>query len=295
MPAELKVYCPKAGLLLHALDWHGSADALPIVWLHGWLDNAASFTPLIPLLAHQGRSLALDFPGHGHSSWLGPHQPYQLWESPFIIKECLDLAIGKGKPYLLAGHSMGAAIAPLLAGIDSDPDSEGGCRGLILLDGCGPFYATDDIRERLILYRQGLHRLTRRSSPPVYPTLASAVDARLRHSDMTEEAARLIVTRGTRTTATGCVFRHDPRLKLPTAQRFGKAQVESFFRRIHCPVLLISASAGLIEQDAVAARSALVADWTTEVIPGGHHCHMDSPAAAAAVINSWLKSSLTSS
>lgn len=287
-PAELKVYCPKAALTLHAIDWQGGGDELPIVWLHGWLDNAASFTPLLEQLSYKGRCLALDFPGHGRSSWLGPQQQYLLWESPFIIKEFIDLALGTDQPYLLAGHSMGAAIAPLLAGIDSDPAAAGGCRGLIMLDGCGPFYTTDDIRERLILYGQGRHRIGRRSAPPTYPDLAGAVEARLRHSDLSEAAAKLIVARGVRHTAKGCVFRHDPKLKLPTAQRFAEAQVASFFRQIHCPALLISASAGLLATEDVAGRAALVADWTATVIPGGHHFHMDAPRETAAAILSWL-------
>lgn len=292
-PAELKVYGPRADLMLHALDWPGTDDALPIVWLHGWLDNAASFSPLIPLLSYPGRSLALDFPGHGYSSWLGPRQPYLLWETPFIVAEFIELALGRGQPYVLAGHSMGAAIAPLLAGIASDPciegsEQAGGCRGLILLDGCGPFFATDDIRERLTLYHQGLARINRRSTPPVYPDLGSAVEARLRHSDMTEAAARLIVSRGTRATAAGCVFRHDPKLKLPTAHRFAEAQVASFFRHIHCPVLLLSASAGLLASEDIAGRVALLADISAEVIPGGHHFHMESPELTAAAIDAWL-------
>lgn len=289
---EIKVYCPHADLTIEALDWRGpkSPERLPIVWLHGWLDNAASFTPLIPLLGEAGRCIAIDFPGHGHSSWLAPRQPYQLWESSFILSEYIQLLLGADQPYLLAGHSMGAAIAPLLAGVASDPDEVGGCKGLILIDGCGPFFATDDIRERFVLYRQGLSRLRshRRKTPHVYPSIDAAVLARLTQSDMTEAGARLIVTRGLRAVPGGFVFRHDPKLRLPTAQRFGAAQVLSFFRHIHCPVLMLAAGKGLLDQAEVAARAAEVADWEEAIIPGGHHFHMDAPEPTARAIDSWL-------
>ena len=39
----------------------------PVLCLHGWLDNAASFVPLATHLT-EWPLLALEFPGHGHSS-----------------------------------------------------------------------------------------------------------------------------------------------------------------------------------------------------------------------------------
>lgn len=298
-PIERKVYCPKAQLTLHCLDWQSAAeskDLPPIIWLHGWLDNAASFSPLIPLLTGQHRSVALDLPGHGHSAWLAPQQPYQMWEQAFILEEFITTLLGEGKPYILAGHSMGAAIAPLLAGLastdhrDAAEESSGGCQGLILLDGCGPFFATDDICERMQQYREGWSRYhaRRRKRPQIYPTLAAAIAARLNQSDLSEEAARLIVLRGLRPVDRGFIFRHDPKLRLPTAQRFAKAQVESFFKNIHCPVLLLTAEPFLLDQQEVADRAALVAQWQQQAIAGGHHFHMENPTEVAAAVIPWL-------
>lgn len=290
---ERKVYCPNAQLTLHCLDWQGTddrSDLPPIIWLHGWLDNAASFSPLIPALKSQHRCVALDLPGHGRSTWLAPQQPYQMWEQAFILSEFITTLLGEGQPYILAGHSMGAAITPLLAGIDSGSEGSTGCQGLILLDGCGPFFATDDIRDRMQQYREGLARYhaRRRKRPQIYPSLESAVAARLNQSDLSEEAARLIVLRGIRKVDRGYMFRHDPKLRLPTAQRFAKAQVESFFQSIHCPVLLLTADPFLLDQEEVAARAALVADWQQQPIAGGHHFHMENPSATAAAITPWL-------
>ena len=52
-------------LSLAARDW-GPAAAPPVLALHGWLDNAASFDRLAPLLDGL-RIVALDLPGHGRS------------------------------------------------------------------------------------------------------------------------------------------------------------------------------------------------------------------------------------
>ena len=48
---------------LAALGWR-QAGLPRVLALHGWLDNAASFAPLAPLL-HGLDLVALDLPGHG--------------------------------------------------------------------------------------------------------------------------------------------------------------------------------------------------------------------------------------
>ena len=55
---------------LRVLTW-GEEDAPPVLALHGWLDNAASF---IPLAAHLDgiRLVAIDAPGHGRSGHYPP-------------------------------------------------------------------------------------------------------------------------------------------------------------------------------------------------------------------------------
>lgn len=71
-PVELRITTSLGEL--SALQW-GQPDAPPLLALHGWLDNAASFARLAPLLAKHRRAIALDMPGHGHSAHLPPNAP----------------------------------------------------------------------------------------------------------------------------------------------------------------------------------------------------------------------------
>ena len=57
-------------LRLAARAW-GDPSLPPLLALHGWLDNAASFDRLAPLLCEHFHIVALDLPGHGRSG----HRP----------------------------------------------------------------------------------------------------------------------------------------------------------------------------------------------------------------------------
>ncbi|TQD45414.1 alpha/beta fold hydrolase, partial [Lysobacter aestuarii] len=88
------------------------ADAPRVLALHGWLDNAASFLPIAPLLPDI-ELVALDLPGHGLSAHLAAGADYSF---PGAVNAVLDAADALGwSRFSLLGHSMGAGIASLLA------------------------------------------------------------------------------------------------------------------------------------------------------------------------------------
>ncbi len=71
-PVETSLAIPSG--TLKALTW-GDPAGVPVLGLHGWQDNAATFTGLAPHL--DGIYLvALDLPGHGRSDWRPPGMAY---------------------------------------------------------------------------------------------------------------------------------------------------------------------------------------------------------------------------
>ncbi len=97
------------GQTLAALSWDGEGE--PVLALHGWLDNAASYIPLAS--QWQRPMVALDFSGHGHSD----HRPDGVVTHLVDhVRDVLAVADQLGwQRFTLVGHSMGAGIACLFA------------------------------------------------------------------------------------------------------------------------------------------------------------------------------------
>lgn len=96
----------------------GPDDGQPVLALHGWLDNAAVFEPLVPFLKSEFKLVALDLPGHGLSS----HLPQRChYTRDRYIEEVLSAVDHlKWDTFSVLGHGMGAGIAYYLAAFHPD-------------------------------------------------------------------------------------------------------------------------------------------------------------------------------
>ena len=281
------------GLRWGALEW-GSASAPLVVALHGWLDNAASFSLLGPLLSQAGyRIFALDLPGHGRTRPLDapdgplPVAPYRTpmhfvdYVAP--VHAALE-ALSPQEPALMLGHSMGAAIALMYAG--TFPER---VRKLSAIEGLGPISGKDtEGPERLRRHVDSLETL-RKKRPPVYPVLAAITAKRAQAGELSLEAARLLLERAMERTPEGWIWRTDPMLRLPSPYRLTEAQVIPFLSSVTCPVQLFAAEGGFGSQfEGAKARLAALKDLRLERVPGGHHVHMDDPKPLASAIAAFL-------
>jgi pimeloyl-ACP methyl ester carboxylesterase len=76
---EIRLSLPHIELAAHLF---GPQDGIPVIALHGWLDNANSFARLAPKLEGL-RILALDMAGHGHSDHRPPGSAYRTTPTTF--------------------------------------------------------------------------------------------------------------------------------------------------------------------------------------------------------------------
>ena len=257
----------------------GRAGGTRVLALHGWLDNAASFSRLAPLLPGV-ELVAIDFPGHGLSAHLPDGCWYHYIDS---IDEVLGVlgALGWSRAVLL-GHSMGAATASLVAA--TRPDL---IEALWLIEALGPLSTEPD--QALPLLRRAHAQRTERGSRGLrtFASLADAVAARQQGvSGLSSAAAMRLVERGTRAVRGGWQWSSDPRLTLASPQRATQAQVVACLRGIECPTLVVLAepAATFLPPAMIAERTAAVADMTVVRLPGTHHVHLEDPEPVAAAI-----------
>ncbi len=265
---------------LAARAW-GTEDGEPTLALHGWLDNAASFERLAPLLPEL-QLVALDLPGHGLSAHRPPEAVHHFLDWVPELAAAAD-ALGWER-FSLIGHSMGAGIASLMPAA-----FPGRVRRVVLLEGAGPLAAPAEAAPEQL--RRALEDEARMAAAParVFPDLESAIAARRRDSDLDEEAARLLVERGTTAVDGGIRFRHDPRLKTRSRLRFTEEQVLAFLRQIPCPVLAVRARQGWpFPEDEVRARLAVIPDLQVAEVEGGHHVHMTDPERVAPLLRAFF-------
>ncbi|MBW5801599.1 alpha/beta fold hydrolase [Halomonas elongata] len=258
---------------LAALSW-GEARAPTWLALHGWLDNAASFSRLAPRLASSLgiRVVALDFAGHGHSRYLVGDGGYALWDYCHDVLDALD-ALGLERAPLLA-HSMGAGVACLLAaGLPERVER------LVLIDGLGAVTTAPSALPRQL--RKGLQARRRPcASAPRYADIESAVAARVAGSasPIDAETARPLVERNLEALAWGeWRLRSDPRLRWASPVRLTPDQVLAALGAMSCDVLLVEGQEGILgEREGMTSRRAAVAELTRRVLAGGHHLHLES-------------------
>ncbi len=263
----------------------GPKRGRPVLALHGWLDNAISFTRLAPLLDGH-RVVALDLPGHGHSSHRAPGAAYHFVDWVPDIVEALDV-LGWERPILM-GHSMGAAISALVAGAFPERVER-----LVLLEGLAPM--TSEPEETPTRVRDAaLERLRHRARKlRPYASRAVAAEQLRKVAPLDESSALLLCERGMKKTSRGWVWRADPRLRGTSPLRLTEAQVMAFMARITCPTLLLRAREGFPFDDALLrARFAPVRQGTLVELEGRHHVHLDEPERVAQVVKPFLSLSL---
>jgi pimeloyl-ACP methyl ester carboxylesterase len=255
-------------LNLAAREW-GEPAGLPVLALHGWLDNAGSFDKLAPLLTGC-HVVALDSAGHGFSDSRSADASYNIWQDVGDVTDVAD-ALGWAQ-FNLLGHSRGGAIAALVAG--TFPDR---ARRLVLIEGGIPLLgqpenAAEDLARALTESRQ-----LRAKTGRVFADRSVAIAERAEgFSKVSLEAAEILAHRSLRAVPGGYQWHADQRLKATSEMRLTAEHVRSFLRRIEAPALMFLAA-----ESPIAHRSPFVdllpafPKLEIEHLPGGHHLHLE--------------------
>lgn len=257
-------------LELQGLSW-GTPTQEPILALHGWLDNAASFGRLAPLCP-DFYWLAPDLAGHGFSDHRPRGVPYYLWDNLADLAE-LQTQQGWGACHLVA-HSMGAAVATLYAAVYPER-----VKSLWLIDGMVPVtYLEEDLPLRM---REAIEKRTLLEGRTSlgYGRYEDALQARMQSRfGVDQEAAEALLARSLSQRQGRWVWHTDPALRLTSVLRLSEAQVRGFLQAVQCPITLFMPQAGIAETLTQGYRD-YVKHLEVVHLPGGHHVHLEVQGA----------------
>jgi pimeloyl-ACP methyl ester carboxylesterase len=260
-----------------ALEW-GTHGQLPVLALHGWLDNAASFYQIAPRLTNC-HIVAIDMAGHGQTDHRIGSSSYHCFDD---IREVFCIADSLGwKQFAILGHSRGAIIGALAAGTFPERITHLGLIEGVLMEGIDPEKSPQQLASAI----KGLDFQANKSMT-VYPDVNTAIKAREGGLfPLSHDAAKAITERGLKATEGGYSWSSDPRLLAPTPVKLTHHQFASFINNISAPCQLVMGKEGLQKNYSTYLEE--VASYPfikAHMLGGGHHLHMEDDAEEVASI-----------
>lgn len=271
----------------HVLRW-GEPHAPRLFLLHGWMDCAATFQFVVDALGDGWQCIAPDWRGFGDSQWneAGYYSPDYLADLDALLEH-----YSPDQPATVVGHSMGAMIAGLYAGVRPERVAR-----LVLVEGFG----LPDARpaEAPGRYARWLREAQQAPAFTPHPSLDD-VAARLlaRNPGMRGDHARHMAAALCRHDADGqLVYRADPHHKRVNPVLYRLEEAMACWRRITCPVLWVWGEGmaehprlGAVMGDLDARRACFARLDEAHIAGAGHMVQWEQPTALAQQLRHWLK------
>jgi len=269
------------GRRLQLCTWEPDGTrALPVVCVHGILDQGAIWDAVADSLAQRGhRVLAPDLRGHGRSD----HHPAAAAITAIdLMRDVAAVIEADGAPpYVLVGHSAGSAACGLYAALHPEKVA-----ALVLVEPVVPCLRQN--RDAMGLLRADLEYRDDAPAHPVYPDVRTGARMLgLSHPGLDRGHAERLAERILEHTEEGWRWRWDPRLRNPLGIDFGmtREQYLHLLATIDRPVHAIFGS------DSQFATGGMLLDPAHEAIAGhgatiagGHNLHTDNPDALAETV-----------
>jgi pimeloyl-ACP methyl ester carboxylesterase len=281
------------GLRYHVRTW-GDINAPKIFLLHGWMDVSASFQFLVDSFKRDLYVVAPDWRGFGLTESGGADC---FWYPDYLadLEALLDHYAPSG-PVDLVGHSMGANVAMMYAGVRPER-----VRRLINLEGFGmPATQPEQAAERFAKWLNELKALhAGKMQLKSYDSL-DAVAARLVKTNprLSSNKARWLASHWSAEVSPGhWQILGEAAHKLINPQLYRVDEVMAVHRQISAPTLVIEAVDDSIAQfwrgkfSRAEHRERLQAVPSLDIVEVpdcGHMLHHDQPEAVAALIERFI-------
>lgn len=277
-------FIPVRGLRYHVRRW-GDSDKPMLFIAHGWLDVSETFALLVQPLLARFQILAPDWRGLGLSEW--PQDGYWFPDYVGDFEAVLD-HYSPAAPTLVVGHSMGAQVTSLYAGLRPERVSKFVCLDGLFLPDMKPELAPKRFRGWL----DELRKLPQEKSYPSYEDLAQRV--RKQHPQLSAERALFVAQCWARPDRDGVIrLLADPKHRLRGPGLYRAAESEEIWKQITAPTLFIDGGKSIFRtaitsQETQQRRACFRNYQQTVIAEAGHMLHFDAPEETGRTIAEFL-------
>ncbi|KAK0178686.1 hypothetical protein PV327_007555 [Microctonus hyperodae] len=270
----------------------GPTNIQPIIAVHGWQDNAASFDPLMNYISEDNSILAIDLPGHGKSSWIPNGFIYDF----LIYTQTIDRIRQHYNMDKIAiiGHSMGGMISFNYA--CNFPQN---MKFIAALDyyKCPPWNANKYQRRFTKEWQQFFKLEKNITASPCYEEsdlMKKSIEAT--GNSLNESTCKILYSRGTKKNPDGTIsFTRDPRVKYFTLSNiFTHEYMKDIATRLNFPYRILKGENCDFNEseesyyDVMKVIENRSEDFKYHIVPGTHHFHMDNPEGVAKILNPFI-------
>ncbi len=282
--ASRSSYLRLRGLRFH-LRHFGDESAPLLIYLHGWLDTSATFAPVGELLGARYHVIALDQRGYGYSEW--PADGYYFPDYIADVDALVD-ALAPAQPFTLVGHSMGAQVASIYAGLKPERVAR-----LAILDGHGvPDMPATLLPKRFGKWLEQLKGPAREKTYTSFEELAARV--KKQHNQLSDEKALFIAQGWGRADADGRIrLLADPKHRLDMPTLYRSSESVEIWKNVSAPTLFIDGALSpffkmLPPEERARRRECFARREELTLEAAGHMLHFDQPQALAEMLLAHL-------
>jgi pimeloyl-ACP methyl ester carboxylesterase len=276
------------GLSLHVLEW--SREGTPLVFVHGFGNDAHIWDDAAPAVAGYYRTVALDLRGHGDSD----RDPECRYDYDFHVADLEAVLAKLGiERLVLVGHSLGGRIATLFAGRHPDRMA-----GLVIVDSAPELDVRGTVRIRVDLQKSGGGDLSFESEAAYrdvlahnYPAVSREILTRMAHHALRRRADGRFEPKLDPAWFKGRSDAGvDPEAMRQREERLTRDMWDAL-AKVPCPTLVVRGAASDVLSADVADRMVeeVLRHGQLAVIPrAGHSVMVDNPEAFGAALSAFV-------
>ncbi|XP_052754903.1 serine hydrolase-like protein [Galleria mellonella] len=272
----------------------GDCTQPPVLLVHGMLDSAATFRPLVSLLPDKFYYVAIELPGNGKSDRLPPGMMINVYDLVYCV--ALVIRHFRWEQVTYIGHSLGCHI-----GMIFNACRPGVISKLIELD---PMYRVAIVlpsefsrwyRKMFTSYYENYEKYNApKETAPTY-TVDEALRALKETRGLTQSAAAATLERLTERLADGRVrFTYDQRFKLITLRPFSPEEFKAALTKVSIPILAVLCK-GSVEHKGYEYSEFIFDEgsfpeknYRARTVEGGHDTHFNEPKRVAPYVSQFL-------